>query len=149
MLCPKCHLVSNERFCPRCGLDLQIYADLAVLKGEVESLRQLLLAGVQPRSEVAQELAGTPDSGKTPPPLPPLAVTQVRSTKGPKRGGSAEVAVGQKWLLGTGVLILIIGIGFFLKYAFDQEWIGPAVRISIGFVSGVLLLLSSEKTSRS
>jgi uncharacterized membrane protein len=144
MLCPKCHLVSNERFCPRCGLDLQIYADLAVLKGEVESLRQLLLAGVQPRSEVAQELAGTPDSGKTPPPLPPLAVTQVRSTKGPKRGGSAEVAVGQKWLLGTGVLILIIGIGFFLKYAFDQEWIGPAVRISIGFVSGVLLLLGAS-----
>jgi uncharacterized membrane protein len=144
MLCPKCHLVSDERFCPRCGLDLQIYADLAVLKGEVESLRQLLLAGVQPRSEVAQELAGTPDSGKTPPPLPPLAVTQVRSTKGPKRGGSAEVAVGQKWLLGTGVLILIIGIGFFLKYAFDQEWIGPAVRISIGFVSGVLLLLGAS-----
>jgi hypothetical protein len=50
MLCPKCHLVSDERFCPQCGLDLQIYAELAVLKGEVESLRQLLLAGVQPIS---------------------------------------------------------------------------------------------------
>jgi uncharacterized membrane protein len=144
MLCPKCHLVFDERFCPQCGSDLQIYAELTVLKGEVESLRQLLLAGVQPRSEVALELAGTPDSGKTPPPLPPLPVTQPKSTKDPKRGGSAEVAVGQKWLLGTGVLILIIGIGFFLKYAFDQEWIGPAVRISIGFVGGVLLLLGAS-----
>ena len=39
------------------------------------------------------------------------------------------------------MLILIIGIGFFLKYAFDQEWIGPAVQISLGFVCGVGLLL--------
>jgi uncharacterized membrane protein len=149
MLCPKCHLVSDERFCPQCGLDLQIYAELAVLKGEVESLRQLLLAGVQPRSETTQGPAGAPergsrDSGKTPPPLPPLTVSQPKSTKRPQRGGSAEVAVGQKWLLGIGVLILIIGIGFFLKYAFDQEWIGPAVRISIGFIGGVLLLLGAS-----
>jgi uncharacterized membrane protein len=144
MLCPKCHLVSDERFCPQCGLDLQIYAELAALKSEVESLRQLLPTGVQPRSEVAQELAGTPDSGKMPPPLPPLPVIQPKPTKARQRGGSAEVAVGQKWLLGIGVLILIIGIGFFLKYAFDQEWIGPAVRISIGFVGGVLLLLGAS-----
>ena len=59
-------------------------------------------------------------------------------------GNSAEVAVGQKWLLGIGVLILIIGIGFFLKYAFDQQWIGPAVRISIGFICGLLLLLGGN-----
>ena len=59
-------------------------------------------------------------------------------------GNSAEVAVGQKWLLGIGVLILIIGVGFFLKYAFDQQWIGPAVRISIGFICGLLLLLGGN-----
>jgi uncharacterized membrane protein len=153
MLCPKCHLVSEERFCPQCGLDLQVYAELASLKGEVESLRQLLVAGVQPRSEKAQEVAGTRDCGKMPPPLPPLAGIQTPSheqatprrmpPKNAQRGGLAEVAVGQKWLLGIGVLILIIGIGFFLKYAFDQEWIGPAVRISIGFVVGILLLLGA------
>ncbi len=148
MQCPKCHLVSDERFCSQCGLDLQIYAELAVLKSEVESLHELLLAGVQPRSE-AQKPAGTPEratpaSGKMPPPLPPPAVTQSEPKKSAQRGGLAEVAVGQKWLLGIGVLILIIGIGFFLKYAFDQEWIGPAVRISIGFIGGILLLLCAS-----
>jgi uncharacterized membrane protein len=149
MLCPKCHLVSDERFCPQCGLDLQIYAELAALKGEVESLRQFLLAGVQPKSEIARVLdgtpeRGTPDSGKTPPPLPPLVVTQAEPKKSAQRAGLAEVAVGQKWILGIGVLILIIGIGFFLKYAFDQEWIGPAVQISMGFVGGILLLLGAS-----
>jgi uncharacterized membrane protein len=155
MLCPKCHLVSDERFCPRCGLDLQIYDELATLKVEVESLRQLLIAGVQPGSETAQEVAGARESGSTPPPLPPLAAAQApwheqvtarrtQPKKNVQRGGLAEIAVGQKWLLGIGVLILIIGIGFFLKYAFDQEWIGPAVRISIGFVGGILLLLGAS-----
>jgi uncharacterized membrane protein len=144
MLCPKCDLLSDDRFCQQCGLDLQIYAELTVLKGQVESLRQLILSELQPRSEIARELAGTPDPGRTPPPLPPLAVTQAEPKKVAQKGPSAEVAVGQKWLLGIGVLILIIGIGFFLKYAFDQEWIGPAVRISIGFVGGILLLLGAS-----
>jgi uncharacterized membrane protein len=48
--------------------------------------------------------------------------------------------VGQKWFLGIGVLVLIIGIGFFLKYAFDQEWLGPTVQVAAGFLCGVVLL---------
>jgi uncharacterized membrane protein len=153
MLCPKCHLASDERFCPQCGSDLLIYAELAALKDKVQALHQLVVAGARPKSEIAQELAGTPErgtlySGKTPPPLPLPAVTQTEPKKSAQRGGLAEVAVGQKWLLGIGVLILIIGIGFFLKYAFDQEWIGPAVRISIGFIGGILLLLGASVCHR-
>ncbi len=145
MLCPKCNAVFDERFCPQCGSDLQIYAEVAALKGEVESLRQLVLSGTQPRPQIAAGLPdakerGTAEGGKMPPPLPPVLVNAQRKKSG-SGGSSAEVEVGQKWLLGIGVLILIIGIGFFLKYAFDQQWIGPAVRISIGFICGVALLL--------
>jgi uncharacterized membrane protein len=50
------------------------------------------------------------------------------------------LAVGRKWFLGIGVLVLIIGIGFFLKYAFEQEWLGPSVQIAAGFLCGVVLL---------
>ena len=42
MLCPKCNADFHERFCPECGLDLQIYAEVDSLKAEVESLRQLV-----------------------------------------------------------------------------------------------------------
>ena len=143
-MCPKCNAVSWERFCRQCGLDLQVYSELAALKSELESVRQLVLAGSQPPPEIEGALSEAKESGgshlgKTPPPLPP----EVEKTK-PKEGSawsdSAELAVGQSWLLGIGVLILIIGIGFFLKYAFDQQWIGPAVRISIGFIGGLALL---------
>jgi uncharacterized membrane protein len=44
-----------------------------------------------------------------------------------------------------GALALIIGMGFFLKYAFDQNWINPVVQILIGFlVSGGLLYGASH-----
>ncbi len=149
MLCPKCNAVFEERFCPQCGLDLQIYADVAVLKGEVESLRQLILSANRPRPEFAADPAGPKEGSsvgerrKTPPPIPPALIKAARE-KSASAESSAELAVGQKWLLGVGVLILIIGIGFFLKYAFDQEWIGPAVRISIGFIGGIALLLGGS-----
>src|ERR1700730_13371103 len=153
MRCPRCNLVFDERFCPQCGLDLQIYAEVAILKGELESLRQLVLSGTQvslPGSslepEVAADSAGIQRNsgaeGQTPPPLPPGLIKAERRKSG-NQGSSAELAVGQKWLLGIGVLILIIGIGFFLKDAFEQQWIGPAVRISIGFVGSIMLLLGA------
>ena len=155
MQCPKCNAVFGERFCPQCGLDLQVYSELALLKGKLESLRLLVLAGSQQRPEInaplpdAKESAASP-GWKTPPPLPPALIKAVPKVpeENASAGGSAEVAVGQKWLLGIGVLILIIGIGFFLKYAFDQQWIGPAVRISIGFVVGLALLLGGSVCRR-
>src|ERR1700730_4285507 len=152
MLCPKCNLVFDERFCPQCGLDLQIYADMAALRGEIASLRNLVLSGTQPKPEIAVALSdsresGTADHGKMPPPLPPGVIKAERKKSSDKRN-SAELAVGQKWLLGVGVLILIIGIGFFLKYAFDQQWIGTVVRISMRFVGGLVLLLGASVCHR-
>src|SRR3984885_13346460 len=145
MWCPKCNAASDDRFCPHCGLDLKIYADVQALKDEVDALRQLILSGTPSSAEVDAGSANLQSSRgkegeKMPPPLPP-ALTKPEPEKGISGVNSAELAVGQKWLLGIGVLILIIGIGFFLKYAFDQEWIGPSVRISMGFLGGVVLLL--------
>jgi uncharacterized membrane protein len=154
MLCPKCNAVFHERFCPECGLDLQIYAEVDSLKAEVESLRQLISSGSRLRPDLSADgLGGDEKSGrleepeKTPPPLPTGLLKSQRANNA-SEGNSTEVAVGQKWLLGIGVLILIIGVGFFLKYAFDQQWIGPAVRISVGFICGLLLLLGGSLCRR-
>jgi uncharacterized membrane protein len=153
MLCPKCNSVFDERFCPQCGLDRQIYADVEALKGEVDSLRQFVLSGIPPRPQrvagwADAEESRTGESGQTPPPLPP-ALIKVERKKSTSGSNSAELAVGQRWLLGIGVLILIVGVGFFLKFAFDQRWIGPAVRISIGFIGGFALLLGGSACHRS
>jgi uncharacterized membrane protein len=142
MVCPKCGKESERRFCRECGLDLGVYEELAALKGNLESLRiqfsklaagqsQHFAVAAQDLSEKDEAAAG---SGK-PPPLPSNQVERKPAVR-----GSAEMALGQKWFLGLGVLVLIIGIGFFLKYAFDREWLGPAVQIAVGFVCGAGLL---------
>ena len=144
MLCPRCGGDSEQRFCSQCGLDLQIYAELGALKEEVEHLRKLVIAGELPKQEIPAGRAGNQvrsveEGNKMPPPLPRLASESGQKGHATERS-SAELAVGQKWFLGIGVFILIVGIGFFLKYAFDQQWIGPAVQISLGFMGGVGLL---------
>jgi len=43
-----------------------------------------------------------------------------------------------------GIGALVIGIGFFLKYAFDNNWIGPEGRIFIGILIGIILIILGQ-----
>jgi len=51
-----------------------------------------------------------------------------------------EQILGGNWLARIGVFALIIGVGFFLKYAFDQNWLNPAARVILGTVAGLGML---------
>jgi len=51
-------------------------------------------------------------------------------------GTSIEVAIAANWLLRIGMLTLVLGIAFFLKYSFDRGWIGPLERVLLGAVAG-------------
>jgi hypothetical protein len=51
-----------------------------------------------------------------------------------------EQILGGNWLARIGVLALIIGIGFFLKYAFDNNWLGPTARVILGVIAGLIML---------
>jgi len=144
MLCPKCNVESETRFCGQCGLDLGVYQELSALRVELESLRLQLSKfaadpsqrPAAPRPETSK--TGEGDDGMAKP--PPLPAGYRQADRVAPAGNSAELAVGQKWFLGIGVLVLIVGIGFFLKYAFEQEWLGPSVQIAAGFLCGVVLL---------
>lgn len=39
-----------------------------------------------------------------------------------------------------GIAVLVLGIGFFIKYAIDNEWISEAARVGIGLLAGALLI---------
>lgn len=39
-----------------------------------------------------------------------------------------------------GIFTLVLGIGYFVKYAIDKNWIGESARVEIGFFIGVLLI---------
>ncbi len=45
------------------------------------------------------------------------------------------------WLMKLGAAIFIIGFGWFVSYAFANNWIGPVGRISIGIIAGAIIML--------
>ena len=55
-----------------------------------------------------------------------------------------EWLFGGNWLARIGVVALVIGIGFFLKLAFDNQWIGETGRVVLGLVGGLALLGAGE-----
>lgn len=53
-----------------------------------------------------------------------------------------EIATG--WLTKIGVVAILFGIGFFLKYAIDQGWISELTRVMMGVATGLLLVVLGE-----
>src|SRR6202521_4590513 len=56
-----------------------------------------------------------------------------------------EKKIGQYWLNRIGIVAMLIGVSYFLKYAFDNNWIGPGGRIVIGLLAGIALIVWSER----
>ncbi len=56
-----------------------------------------------------------------------------------------EKKIGQYWLNRIGIVAMLIGVSYFIKYAFDNNWIGPGGRITIGLLLGMGLVLWSER----
>lgn len=52
-------------------------------------------------------------------------------------GSSVEYAVASNWLLRVGVLILVTGIGFFLKYSIDNGLLGEKARVALTVLAGI------------
>ena len=61
---------------------------------------------------------------------------------------SLEMKLGTKWLNWVGIVMLLVGIGFFLKYAYDNAWIGPKGRLAIGAILGIIALGLGERFRR-
>lgn len=70
------------------------------------------------------------------------------STPPPFFDRAAEVRLGQKWLLIIGIIVMVLGVGYFLKYAFDQNWIGPVGRVAMAYAGGAACLAIGEHFRR-
>ncbi len=77
-------------------------------------------------------------------PVRPIA-PPLQSVPSPKAEIDLESRIGSHWLNRIGIAALLIGISYFLKFAFDNNWIGPAGRVTIGLLAGVGFVLWSER----
>src|SRR5260221_482745 len=51
-----------------------------------------------------------------------------------------ESLIAGRWFNRIGIVALLIAVSYFLKLAFDNNWIGPSGRVAIGVVLGALML---------
>jgi len=56
-----------------------------------------------------------------------------------------EARIGSHWLNRIGITAVLVCAAYFLKYAFDNKWIGETGRIAIGLISGIAVVLWSER----
>jgi len=82
----------------------------------------------------------------SPPSVVPVGEIPVQTAKpGGRDEADLEARIGTHWLNRIGITAVLVGVSYFLKYAFDNNWIGPAGRVVIGLLAGIGMLLWSER----
>lgn len=139
---------------PQSELDA-IRQALAELTSRIYRIEQRLQMSMPAPAETPQASAPLPRAPVAPPPapvakLPPAAPYPVipprpsmASTLKPQR--DLESRIGSHWLNRIGIAALLIGVSYFLKFAFENNWIGPAGRIAIGLIAGIAIVIWSER----
>jgi uncharacterized membrane protein len=89
------------------------------------------------------QTAAPPPFPTSPQPTSPLRPSAFRQAS--RSSDSMEAKIGQYWLNRVGIVAVLIGVSYFLKYAFENNWIGPGGRIVIGLLAGIALVLWSEQ----
>ncbi len=80
---------------------------------------------------------------------PPPELTRVQFSPARASGTTDfESVIAGRWLNYAGVLAVLCAVAFFLKYAFDNNWVGPHGRIAIGLLIGAGLLMWSDRLLR-
>ncbi len=90
-------------------------------------------------SQAISEPTGLPHSNVVVAPL--LAASAPRAQ-------SLESQLGSRVLSKVAIVLLLIGAAWFLKWAFDNRWIGPTGRVIIGLAAGIGVVLWSERFRR-
>jgi len=84
--------------------------------------------------------APVPPPSSVVPPSPDFAAPPIAT-----QHADLEARIGSHWLNRIGIAAVLIGVSYFLKYAFDNNWIGPTGRVAIGLIAGISVVLWSER----
>lgn len=83
----------------------------------------------------------TPDPAlRTADPAPRTADSAPRTADSAPRTADLEALIGGRWLLFAGIAAVVLGISYFVKFAFDNGWISEPLRVAAGVAAGALLI---------
>jgi uncharacterized membrane protein len=134
-LVPRLYAVETDLGAIRRDLRAAILAARPPASAEdaVESAAQPAPSIVEP--EVAQE-----------PQLPEASSLAPGRTRGRSfAANDVESLLGGRWLHIAGLLLVFIGTAFFLKVAFDHNWIAPVFRVALGLVAGAVTIVYAQR----
>lgn len=124
-------------------------AQVAGLTARIYVLEQRLGVTAPIRREVVPPvaIAAKPESPKTPATFPPSTAPPIAATSPTlsDQDISLEKRIGQYWLNRIGIVAVLFGVSYFLKWAFDNNLIGPTGRVLIGVLAGIGLIVWSER----
>ena len=138
------------------GQESNVLARLHSLERQVEELRSQLeglLAGEPLAASTAVSPPASSQASVAVTPAPSRPPTPVAATLGPFKpaqstsqpiGLDIEQLIAGRWLNRIGIVALLIAVSFFLKYAFDNDWIGPRGQVALGLLSGAAVLIYSQ-----
>lgn len=172
MRCHSCdqHNPDDNRFCTNCGIELkrdeseeheprkdssvaELERRMGRLEREFSVIKSLLdrrhletaqveLTNVNRQDRATDESASVLVSQQNKPP------TFGIGDRLKLRSIDWEQVLGLNWLAIIGAIALSVGVGFFLKLAFENNWIGPTGRIILGISIGTLLVCIGEYCQR-
>jgi len=92
-----------------------------------------------------QKPVASPAPVPSKPPVPPYPVILPPRTTARASDTNLESRIASHWFNRIGIAAVLIGVSYFLKFAFDNQWIGPSGRVSIGLLAGIAVVVWSER----
>jgi uncharacterized membrane protein len=130
--------------------DEDVRQQLAALSARVSSLEAevRVLRGVPADPAMARGVASDPAGDPRGPAAQRTPAVGGVLAASAKTGSSLESRIGAQLLNRVGILAVLIGMAWFLKLAFDRDWIGPGIRILVGLACAAGLMGWSERFRR-
>jgi len=102
-----------------------------------------------PEKKIPRPIPVAPQIPKKNIPVPPPSRSPGRVATFLQRNPDLEKFIGENLFNKIGIAVLVLGVGFFLKYAIDKNWINEIGRTAIGILCGALLTFFAHRTRKS
>ena len=120
---------------------------ISALERRIAHLEASLDRAAAPRLVVE---APRPEPTPAPPPAPPAVTPAAVPAPAfvpiePPSSEHLELVIGRRWIGLIAIALIVVAVAFFLKYAFENRWIGELGRVTLGVAAGLTLVWGGYK----